>query len=187
MKAKDILVPTITLALIALVCSGLLVGTNEVTAETIEELQIESDNESRAAVLPEADAFDDGQTIVIDEEEYTYWTADNGAGYVFSTSYKGYGGAVVVMTGITADGEISGVEITEQDETPGLGQRALEDEFRDQYVGEIPEEEFTVTKTGSTADNEIDALSGATITSTAVTNSVNMAVTIYETITGGAD
>ena len=91
------------------------------------------------------------------------------------------------MTGITTDGAVAGVKITEQDETPGLGQKALDASFTDQYIKAIPEEEFVVTKQGASADNEIDAISGATITSNAVTNSVNQAIQLYNTLTGGGD
>lgn len=187
MKAKAIIVPTVTLVIIALVTSILLVGTNQVTKDKIAQLQIEADNASRQEVLPEADSFDDGMSVEVDGTEYTYWTAANGAGYVFSTQYKGYGGAVVVMTGITSDGQIAGVKITEQNETPGLGQKALDPSFREQYVKAIPDGGFVVTKTGAASDSEIDAISGATITSRAVTNSVNQAIAVYNTITGGAN
>lgn len=187
MKVKAIVVPTLTLVIIALVTSVLLVITNAGTKDKIAQLQAESDNASRQEVLPDADSFDEGQTIEVDGTEYTYWTAANGAGYVFSTQYKGYGGPVVVMTGITTDGVVSGVKITEQDETPGLGQKALDASFTDQYLKEIPEGGFEVTKTGATEDNQIDAIGGATITSAAVTNSVNQAITIYNTLTGGAN
>ena len=187
MKAKAILVPTLTLVIIALVTSVLLVLTNNATKDTIAQLQVESDNKNRQEVLPDADGFDDGQTIDMDGTACTYWTASNGAGYVFSTQYKGYGGPVVVMTGITSDGQIAGVKITEQDETPGLGQKALDASFTGQYLKAIPEEGFEVTKNGATQDNQIDAIGGATITSNAVTNSVNQAIAIYHTLTGGAD
>lgn len=187
MKAKGILIPTLTLVIIALVTSVLLVVTNEGTKEKIAQLQIEADNASRKEVLPDADSFDEGQTIEVDGTQYTYWTAANGTGYVFSTQYKGYGGPVVVMTGITADGTIAGVKLTEQNETPGLGQKALDASFTGQYLKAIPDNGFEVTKNGASADNQIDAIGGATITSTAVTNSVNQAIEIYKTLTGGAN
>lgn len=187
MKAKGIIIPTLTLVIIAIVTSVLLVVTNDATKDKIAQLQAESDRQARQEVLPAADDFDDGQTINVDGTDYTYWTANNGSGYVFSTQFKGYGGPVVVMTGITADGQVAGVKITEQDETPGLGQKALDASFTDQYKKAAPENGFEVTKQGATADNEIDALAGATITSRAVTNSVNQAITIFKTLTGGAN
>ncbi len=89
-------------------------------------------------MLPDGDSFKD-RTITVDGVDVTYYEADNGAGYVFLTSNKGYGGPVEVMTGISADGQVTGVKLTSQDETPGLGQKALDASFTDQYKMEIPE------------------------------------------------
>ena len=186
MKAKEILIPTITLLIIALVTSVLLVATNGLTKDKIAELQEQANREARQAVLPEADDFIE-RGIVTNDAEITFFEATNGAGYVFSTQAKGYGGAVVVMTGVTADGQVAGVKITEQNETPGLGQKALDTAFTDQYKFAVPEGGFVVTKSGKTADAEINALAGATITTNAVTNSVNEALEIYKLVTGGAN
>lgn len=186
MKAKEILIPTLTLFIIALVTSALLVVTNDFTKDKIAALQEQSNREARQAVLPEADDFIE-RGIVTDDAEITFFEATNGAGYVFSTQAKGYGGAVVVMTGITADGQVAGIKITEQNETPGLGQKALDASFTDQYKEAVPADGFVVTKSGKTAPEEINALAGATITTNAVTNSVNQAIEIYKLVTGGAN
>lgn len=186
MKAKGIIIPTITLVIIALVTSVLLVVTNDATKDKIALLQEESNRAARQEVLPNADDFEES-AINIDGTDYIYWKANNDAGYVFSTQFKGYGGPVVVMTGISSGGKVMGVKITEQNETPGLGQKALDASFTDQYIADLPENGFEVTKQGAAADNEIDALAGATITSRAVTNSVNLAIDIYKELTGGAN
>ena len=73
------------------------------------------------------------------------------------------------------EGTITGVELLEISDTPGLGMKATEPAFKDQYKDKTVEE-FTVTKTGSASDSEINAISGATITSNAVTNAVNAAL-----------
>ena len=112
------------------------------------------------------------------------------AGYVFITESKGYGGAIKVMTGITSDAQVSGVVLLEQEETPGLGANAAQESFREQYVGPAPEDGFTVLKNGgASADNEVDALTGATISSKAVTEAVNQALTVFWEIQakGGAN
>ena len=72
-------------------------------------------------------------------------------------------------------GQITGVELLEISDTPGLGMKASEPAFKDQYKDKSVEE-FTVTKTGSTSDSEINAISGATITSNAVTHAVDAAL-----------
>ncbi len=88
---------------------------------------------------------------------------------ITASSDDSYGGHTVkVSVGITNEGKITGVELLEISDTPGLGMKATEPAFKDQYKDKTVEE-FTVTKTGSTSDSEINAISGATITSNAVT------------------
>lgn len=93
-------------------------------------------------------------------------------GYVVeSTSTKGYGGDIVLYVGVGTDGTVNGVSITEISETPGLGMEApavLVPQFAGKHV-----ESFVYTKTGAAAENEVDAISSATITTRAVTNAVN--------------
>ena len=83
---------------------------------------------------------------------------------ITASSDDSYGGTVKVSVGITNEGQITGVELLEISDTPGLGMKASEPAFKDQYKDKSVEE-FTVTKTGSTSDSEINAISGATITS----------------------
>lgn len=98
-------------------------------------------------------------------------------GYVVeSTSKEGYGGNIVLYVGIKTDGTVSGVSILEISETPGLGMNA-ESVLLPQFKG-VKADVFTYTKTGSTVDSEIDAISGATITTEAVVNAVNCAVRV---------
>ena len=82
---------------------------------------------------------------------------------------------------------MNGYSITVINDTAGLGMKAAEEDYASQYAGKQVEE-FTVTKTGATADNEIDAISGATITSDAVTRAVNSGLAYYRVLmeeTGG--
>ena len=89
--------------------------------------------------------------------------------------------------GIDSEGAVSGIAFTELNETPGMGMRVDEDEFKGQFVGRsVPK--FTLNKTGgSTAEEEIDSVSGASTTSGAVVNAVNAALDFYKnTVKGGA-
>ena len=99
-------------------------------------------------------------------------TAGAAVGYVIeSTSREGYGGNIVLYVGVRMDGTLNNVSILEIAETPGLGMLAgdvLVPQFSQKQV-----ETFTFTKTGSQSDSEIDAISGATVTTKAVTNAVN--------------
>ena len=120
---------------------------------------------------------------------YNAVSADgNTAGYAIEvTSSEGYGGDIKLMCGISSEGVLRGVSILEISETAGLGMRAesvLVPQIHNMNVTEI-----TFTKTGKTAENEIDAISGATITTTAFTNIVNAALAVYgeiSSVKGGA-
>lgn len=180
---KAILIPTISLLVIASIVALLLALTNSITVDKIAEQNMITQNKSCEIVLPIASTFTetdyDGTTYYVGKDD-----SGNIVGYSIITSEKGYGGQVEVMTGITTDNTISGVVILSQDETPGLGANAEKEEFRDQYKADVPEGGFTVSKS-SAGDGEIQAMTGATITSKAVTSAVNDAIDIYDEVKGG--
>lgn len=183
MSVKKIIGPTAILTVIVLVVTALLVLTNGVTEERIAQLKEESDNAAKVEVLADADGFEE-MTAELDGVTYTYFEATNGAGYVFTVSYKGYGGAVECMTGVSADGTVTGVKLTSHNETPGLGAKAESDAaWREQFVGRTAAEEIAVSKDGG----DIDSIAGATITSRAVSNCVNTSLKLYNVVTGGAN
>lgn len=90
---------------------------------------------------------------------------------VEATSKNGYGGDIVLYVGVSTDGTVQGVSILELTETPGLGMKAP-DVLVPQFAGRSAES-FVYTKTGAAAANEVDAISGATITTSAVVDAVN--------------
>ena len=187
MSAKKIIVPTAILTVIVLVVTALLVLTNGATADKIAALKAESDIAARQEVLPDADGFEEA-TADVDGVPYTYYVATNDTGYVFTTSYKGYGGAVEVMTGIDPQGQVTGIKITSHNETPGLGAKSagtdsFGETWRGQYTNYTADEQLAVAKDGGT----VDAIPGATITSRAVTGAVNIAFNIFNAVTGGAN
>ena len=99
-------------------------------------------------------------------------------GYVVTvTDSEGYGGNIQITVGITSDGTVNGISILSISETAGLGMRATEPEFYGQYEGKRTEK-FAVSKDGGDGE-PIDALSGATITSRAVTGAVNTALAYF--------
>ena len=183
---KDILFPTIALFLIAGVCTFILALTNSLTTGKILENAEKTKIETRKMVCPTADSFSEDKTVTVDSQQYTYNEALSQTGeiigYVFTASDKGYGGAVTVMTGMDVDGKITGVQTIEINETAGLGMNAKKESFRGQYKGKTGP--YTVSK-DATTETEINALSGATITSNALTNAVNKTVEIYNHIKGG--
>ncbi len=105
-------------------------------------------------------------------------------GYVISvTSSNGYGGDITLAVGILRDGTISGISVISQGETAGLGAVCAEDKFTSQFAGIKGFVEYV--KNGKTEPNQIDALSGATVTTKAVTEAVNAAVAYVNELTGG--
>ncbi len=171
---KDYLVPTVTLFIICLVSTLLLGMTNEITAPIIAELAAETERKSRQVVFSQAADFgeatvsDDGTSLVaaLDEEGKTI-------GYVVVNTEKGYGGDISVMTGVDLNGKVTGVNILSHSETAGLGANATGEKFRNQFVNLV--KGITVSK-GEGGENSIDAITGATITSKAVTAAVNAAI-----------
>ena len=109
-------------------------------------------------------------------------------GYVINaTDPSSYGGDVTLSLGVRLDGTVNGYSITTINDTAGLGMKAAEEDFSSQYENKQVEA-FVVTKTGATSDEEIDAISGATITSDAVTRAVNAGLAYYRSLmdqTGG--
>ena len=108
----------------------------------------------------------------------------NTVGYTLKVLPSGYGGTIELMVGIdSAKGQVSGINVVSNSETAGLGMRAgevLVPQFSDKNVSR-----FTYTKTGATADSEIDAISGATITTNAVVNGVNAGLAYFDKILKG--
>ena len=160
--------------LIIMVVAGLCLGaTYAVTQEPIAEQQrIQAEN-ARRAVLPDAASFE--EVALSDPGSITacYRGIDasgNPCGYAFSVDAKGFGGTVGLTVGVS-DGAITGVRIGSHSETPGLGAKAADEAFYGQFAGKSGE--LTVTKTGAVTDQEINAITAATITSKAVTGAVN--------------
>lgn len=97
------------------------------------------------------------------------------------TTEDGYGGDITLVVGIDTNNEITGIEVLSIDETVGLGMNAKNDNFKNQYYHKSVTD-FKITKTGKQNEDEIDALSGATITSSAFNNAINGALAINQEI-----
>ena len=186
---KDILKLGVTLFAICAVAALVLGVTNNITAPVIEERNIQASNEARKTVLPEADEFKELEGMNSDIVLEVYEGIKDGQviGYTIKTSSKGYGGAIELMVGISKDSKITGVEIGNHSETPGLGSKATEPIFKNQYVDKDVSNSLLVVKGSANNDNEISAISGATITSNGVTSGVNAAMKIYNEKLSGND
>lgn len=185
-KAKEIIVPAVSLFLICVVVTALLALTNAVTAPKIDALAVETQEAAKKQVLSSAASFSEEKQVEKDGVSYTYYDGlasdGNVMGYVFVTSAKGYGGDISVMVGVLGDGTVAGVNILSINETAGLGMNAKNQSFLDQFLGKSGE--IGVAK-NNPSDTEIQALTGATITSSAMATAVNTALSLYAEIGGG--
>ena len=187
---KDALI-LFAITLIAGACLG---GVYSATESVIAQRELDAKEEAFRAVLTEAASFESDDltdliatgneaiaglgygNVIVDEAVTGLDASGTPVGYVVTaTSKDGYGGNVTVSVGILSDGTVEGVEFLTLAETAGLGMNAEKPEWKGQYAGKNVDA-FTVTKNGASADNEINAISGATITSNAVTGAVNGAV-----------
>ena len=111
----------------------------------------------------------------------------NVIGYVITVTAKdGSQSSITFSVGIQNDGTVNGYSITDISETPGLGMKAQEEDFYSQFEGKNVES-FVVVKTTPSADNEIESISGSTITSKAMANGVNACITYFQNILGGTN
>ncbi len=166
----------LTLLVISAVVSGLLGLTNFVTQDKIAAINADKTAASMKEVLPAdsytAVAYSGSQTNVA----AVYQAGDKG--YVVEVTPSGFGGTIDMVVGVGTDGTVTGVSIISMSETSGLGANASKESFRSQFVGKSGE--LAVSKDGG----EIDALTGATITSRAVTSGVNTALAVASEMQG---
>lgn len=198
---KEMIKNALVLLIITVIAGAILGLVYQTTKDTIS-LREEADKKaayfevfSDASDFTNVDGFmDSGVKTKLDSAGYEAENIDellkatdasgNALGYVFIvTTSEGYGGNIQFAVGIRNDGTVNGISILSINETAGLGMNAekvLKPQFANKNVTL-----FTYTKTGATADSEIDAISGATITTNAFTNGVNCALTYFYDILGG--
>ena len=122
-------------------------------------------------------------TAKIDEVNQAYDGNDNLIGYIVKVSNRGYSGKITMVLGYSVEGEVQGLEIIEINDTAGLGDRVTEAEFRNQFVNKTADK-FVTSKTGATADNEINAITGATMSTNGVVDGVNAAISFLNEYAG---
>jgi electron transport complex protein RnfG len=174
-NAKFIIKLALILFTISAVCVFALALCNNLTKDTIYKINLENEENARKEVL-QAEIF---EKVQFDSEEvYVGKCGDEKVGYAIKVSPKGFGANIDMMVGIDKDGVISGISIINISETPGLGSKANDDKFLSQYIS--LSDNIKVIKSGTPSGNEINAISGATVTSNAVTKGVNDALYIYK-------
>lgn len=166
--------PIVVLCIICIVITGALAATNSVTAPIIEAATLETQRLARIELLPDADDFTAVEGITVENVSDIY-VANNGAGTIITSTAKGYGGTMTVMVAFTPEGTIKQIKVTEQAETQGIGSKVAGDSsFWTRFEG--------LEAKHLTLDVDVDRLTGATISSTALTNAVNSAIEAYNAI-----
>lgn len=186
MKKIDINKVPVTTAILFIICiivTAALSGTNFLTKDRIAALNAKAEKDAMALVLP-ADNYAEN-SIELGSQSYTYYKAEKGGevvGYIISTSENGYGGEIKLMVGTDTKGTVTGVKIlSADDETPGLGANVKNKSFYEQYI-EKTKDVVLQKNTADSSKNEIKAVTGATISSTAVNKAVNNALNVIDTI-----
>lgn len=164
---------TLTLFLITTIVAGLLGLVNYVTADTIaEQIAQKAENAMRQVLV--ADSYE--PLDVPEESAVTAAYRAGDRGYVVRVAPNGFGGAIDMMVGVDVSGAVTGVAIVSQSETASLGANCTREDFRAQFTGKTGT--LSVSKDGG----EIEALTGATVTSRAVTEGVNTALEFVQEV-----
>lgn len=194
-KKSTLIKDAIALFIITLVSGLALSYIYEITKAPIAQQQVEKTLKANKAVFTDAASFEtdedmmskvvntdlttlnkDYKGVTIDEISKAINSNNEAIGYnITVTTTTGYKDPISMVIGYSNEGVIKGIEILSINETAGLGMNADKPEFLNQYTNKNVNQ-FAVTKTGATSDDQIDAISGATITSRAITNAVNAGI-----------
>lgn len=192
-KYAEIITPTAVLSIICVIVTLALSGTNLLTKDKITKLA-EQTRKDAMVKLVDADEFTEkSQKFNIDKQqvEITYNVAlkDNKAiAYIFIVDEQGYGGIISVMTAVDVDGKVLAVDILDaSNETPGFGKNVTKESFYTQYNGLKNDIEVVKGGKADKDNNQINAVTGATISSTAVTTAVNKAIDFAEQASAKGD
>lgn len=203
MKNK-IIKDALALTLITLVAGVALGGVYEITKDPIARQEAQAKAEAYEQVFTDVAAFEEvkmDDTLIqtirdqLDQEGYKAQSIEEimraedesgeTLGYAFTVvTSEGYGGDIQFSMGVQNDGTLNGISILSIGETAGLGMNADTPAFKDQFVGKQVEQ-LQYTKNGATQDDEINAISGATVTTNAMTNGVNAGLCAFRVMEGG--
>lgn len=163
---------TLTLLLITAVVAGLLALVNYFTEDKITALKEEKAKEAMRQVLP-AGSY---EPLPCHKEGITALYQADDLGYVVRLEAGGFGGAIDMMVGVHTDGTVSGISIISHGETASLGANCTREDWRSQFAGLSGE--LAVDKDGG----QVDSLTGATVTSRAITEAVEQALNVVKEV-----
>lgn len=166
-------VVAVIVAYINTTTKDIIAKNNMIKQEDLVYVMAGADDVAEYSVKPAEDS-----TI---KEIYEAKAGGNTIGYVYKVTVQGYKDLVDVLVGIKTDGTIGAAKVTKLAETPGLGALVQEPKYIDQYTGKPIDDAFKVIKAVPANPNEIESVSGATISSNAVASAINDAVSHYKT------
>ena len=197
--AKSMIKNALVLFAITLVAGVLLGLVYQVTKDPIAKQAKLAQDKANMSVFADATTFDDVELnadgaasavsgftgVTIEDVKEAKDASGAPLGYVIRVSSKGYGDFITYTVGITNEGNVNGISIISIAETPGLGMNAekvIVPQFENKQV-----QQFSVVKNGqlTSPSSQIEAISGATITSKAITNGVNASITYFENVLKG--
>lgn len=202
-KKSNTIINTIILTVISVIAVALLAIVNQITAEPIAQAEVNQKAQVYKVVYSDCDSFseiENAEQMIADSDALLNEKGLGGCkiidvlaandatgkteGYIVAASSNaGYGGEIQIAIGIK-DGKLTGFSSISNSETAGLGSKCSEPEFTEQFKGKSASL-LTFTKSGASSETEIDAISGATITTNAVTQAVNAAILFYQENFGG--
>ena len=197
MQKNNSMIKDALILFVITIISGLCLGlVYQITLIPIKNAEQKAKQEAYKKVFTAAAAFEEDSALtqaladysaegaVLEEVMAAKDASGNELGYVMTLiGTEGYGGEIKMSVGVDASGAITGLEVLSMSEPAGLGAKCTSEEFRGQFVG-INADEITVVKGEAGGDNEIAAISGATVTSNAVTKAVNAGLSFLKAYAG---
>ena len=174
---REYVYPVIILSVICAVTTALLAVTDYVSAPVIKINQEKAAGQTRMELLSGADDFtdvtgeSDGLAVNEKAEVVEVFKANNGAGYVYTVKSTSFGGEMTMMVGISGDGSVTGVSVTDHQDTPGVGKKDHDKDYLAQYVGRSFLDSENVKK-----ETDFEYITGASVTGTAIHEGVYAAL-----------
>ncbi|MBU0614561.1 MAG: RnfABCDGE type electron transport complex subunit G [Nanoarchaeota archaeon] len=161
----------ITLMIVTLIAGGALALTNQYTSDQIEK-------QKELALTTALNKVIDADSFESVGNDYVAYKDSQVVGKVMMIEVSGYASMIKALVGVDNDNKITGIDVLEQAETPGLGAKIASEEFKGQFMGKSSDA-LAIRKDGG----NIDAITGATISSRAITNAVKSALEGADAIT----
>lgn len=177
---KEFIKLSVTLCAITLIAALLLAGVNSITEEKIASQEAETRIISMENIMSEADSFEN-----IDENITAALSGGVTVGYCVNTTVKGFGGDINMLVGINNDATLAGIDVLSHSETAGLGAKADTKDFEDKFIGK--DAILKIVKSKTERSDEVEAITGATVTSKAIAKGIEDAFNQVQKVMSGGN